>query len=174
MDQSITIAGILIPTRDPLFLTILAIHVPAGLTSVIAGAVAMFSRKGRGKHSRAGLIYYRALLVVFLTMTALAAMRWAHDYHLFILGSLSFVAAFGGHRCLQRHDTWRIRGHIIGLGASYVLLLIAFYVDNGPNLPLWKDLPAVTYWLLPLLVGVPIITWAVLRHPLANARVLGH
>ena len=173
MDQSITIAGILIPTRDPLFLTILTIHVPAGLTCVLAGAVAMFSRKGRGKHSRAGLIYYRALLVVFLTMTALAAMRWAHDYHLFILGSLSFAAVFGGHRCLQRHDTWRIRGHIIGLGASYVFLLMAFYVDNGPSLPLWKDLPAVTYWLLPLLVGAPIITWAILRHPLANARALG-
>jgi hypothetical protein len=33
------------------------------------------------------------------------------------------------------------------------LLLIAFYVDNGKQLPVWKDLPHVTYWLLPLLSG---------------------
>ena len=30
--------------------------------------------------------------------------------------------------------------HITGMGTSYVLLLTAFYVDNGKNLPLWRDL----------------------------------
>ena len=27
------------------------------------------------------------------------------------------------------------------MGASYILLLTAFYVDNGKNLPLWRELP---------------------------------
>ena len=26
------------------------------------------------------------------------------------------------------------------MGLSYILLLTAFYVDNGKSLPLWKDL----------------------------------
>jgi len=28
-----------------------------------------------------------------------------------------------------------------GMSLSYVLMLIAFYVDNGKQLPIWKDLP---------------------------------
>lgn len=170
MDHPITIAGIVIPRSDPLFLSVLAVHVPAGLTCVVAGAVAMLSRKGRGKHTRAGLVYYRAITVVFLTMAALAAMRWSHDYHLFILGCLSFAAAFTGHRLFHRAGMWPIRGHIMGLGSSYIFLLVAFYVDNGPNLPLWRDLPRIAYWLLPTLTGVPIIAWAVFRHPLSPRR----
>jgi hypothetical protein len=27
------------------------------------------------------------------------------------------------------------------MGLSYILMLIAFYVDNGKQLPLWKDQP---------------------------------
>jgi len=45
-------------------------------------------------------------------------------------------------------------------------MLIAFYVDNGRQLPVWKDLPPVTYWLLPLALGLPLILWALFRHPL--------
>jgi hypothetical protein len=39
--------------------------------------------------------------------------------------------------------------HISGMGASYVLLLTAFYVDNGKNLPLWRELPQWAFWILP-------------------------
>ena len=53
-----------------------------------------------------------------------------------------------------------------GLSLSYVLVLIAFYVDNGSQLPIWKDLPHVTYWLLPLLVAAPLLARA---HPLVKA-----
>jgi hypothetical protein len=58
------------------------------------------------------------------------------------------------------------------MGSSYVLLLIAFYVDNGKQLPLWRDLPHFMYWLLPLAVGLPLILHAMLRHPLV--RRWGH
>jgi hypothetical protein len=55
------------------------------------------------------------------------------------------------------------------MGLSYVLLLVAFCVDNGKQLPLWKDLPYFMYWLLPLAIGVPPVIRALLRHPLARA-----
>jgi hypothetical protein len=45
-------------------------------------------------------------------------------------------------------------------------LLTAFYVDNGKQLPLWRNLPHWTYWTLPALVGLPIVVWALLYHPL--------
>jgi len=54
------------------------------------------------------------------------------------------------------------------MGTSYLFLLIAFYVDNGKSLPLWKDLPAAAYWLIPAIVGIPMIVRALLRHPLAH------
>lgn len=170
VDNPITVAGIVIPTNDPKFLAILAIHIPAGLVCVVAGATAMLSRKARGNHTRAGTLYYRSLIVVFATMSALAAMRWVEDYHLFIFGFLSFSAAVTGRRFVSGRGAWRVRAHIIGMGTSYVLLLVAFYVDNGPNLPLWRSLPSPAYWGLPILLGAPLIIRAVTSHPLARAE----
>jgi len=52
------------------------------------------------------------------------------------------------------------------MGASYVLLLTAFYVDNGKSLPLWRELPPIAYWLLPAAIGLPLIIRALFWHPL--------
>jgi hypothetical protein len=49
------------------------------------------------------------------------------------------------------------------MGISYVAMLTAFYVDNGPHLPLWDRLPTLAFWLLPSAAGVPIIARAVRR-----------
>jgi len=69
----------------------------------------------------------------------------------------------------QRWPQWK-RLHIAGMGLSYVLMLIAFYVDNGKQLPLWRDLPHFMYWLLPLVIGLPLIVRALLWHPLVQKR----
>jgi hypothetical protein len=55
------------------------------------------------------------------------------------------------------------------MGVSYILMLTAFYVDNGKNLPLWKELPEIAFWFLPSVVGVPILVYALFRHPLVLA-----
>jgi hypothetical protein len=51
------------------------------------------------------------------------------------------------------------------MGASYVLMIAAFYVDNGKNLPLWRELPQTAFWILPTLVGMPVILYALRSHP---------
>jgi hypothetical protein len=56
--------------------------------------------------------------------------------------------------------------HLTGMGSSYIFMLTAFYVDNGKNLPLWRELPQIAFWLLPSAVGVPLILYALIRHPL--------
>jgi len=58
------------------------------------------------------------------------------------------------------------------MGASYILLITAFYVDNGPNLPLWRELPQIAFWTLPGLVGAPIVLNAFFRHPLVRPASL--
>jgi hypothetical protein len=50
------------------------------------------------------------------------------------------------------------------MSASYVLTLTAFYVDNGHSLPLWKELPTVAYWLIPAVVGAPLIVRALRKY----------
>ena len=49
------------------------------------------------------------------------------------------------------------------MGIAYVAMLTAFYVDNGPHLPLWDRLPTFAFWLLPSAIGAPIIIRAILR-----------
>jgi len=55
------------------------------------------------------------------------------------------------------------------MSLSYVVMLIAFYVDNGKQLPVWKNLPHFTYWLVPIVVASPLIAWALSSHPLVQA-----
>jgi uncharacterized membrane protein len=168
--QNITsVAGIEIPSTDPLFLAvILGVHIPLGLVCVFIGAFAMLSKKRRGRHSTLGTIYFWCLLALAISATLLSAMRWSENYHLFVLGISSFVSAWLGRSALRRRWPFWARLHITGMGLSYVLMLVAFYVDNGKQLPLWKELPHFTYWLLPLLVGSALIVRALLWHALVQ------
>jgi len=167
------ILGDQVGSTAPVFLAFLAVHVLAGLTAVVTGAVAALVRKGSPRHIRAGRWYYLAITVVFVTATVLAALRWRQDYYLFIIGAVAFTAATIGYQHRRRHrpgDT----GHIAGMGVAYVAMLTAFYVDNGPHLPLWDRLPAFMFWLLPTAIGAPIIARAIIhartRHtPLQDA-----
>ena len=166
--QTTVLFGIPISSANPLFLGIVAIHVLFGLAAVITGAGAMLSLKGRGQHSNFGTIYFWCLFGAFLTMSALAFARWQEDYHLFVLGALSFGAAWLG-RTVLRHR-WRQwpRLHLTFMAGSYALMITAFYVDNGKNLPLWRELPLIAFWILPMLVAAPMVLYALLSHPMVQ------
>jgi peptidoglycan/LPS O-acetylase OafA/YrhL len=167
-DGTTNLAGIDIPSANPVFLTVVGVHILLGLVCAITGLVAMLSQKRVGRHPRYGTIYFWCLVGVFVTAASLAVVRWSHDYHLFILGASSFVAAYLGREARRRRWHHWARLHITGMGTSYLLLLIAFYVDNGPKLPLWKELPPIAYWLLPGAIGIPFIVRALLWHPLVR------
>ena len=132
-----------------LFLVFVAIHVAAGLTCVIAGAIAALSKKRPGRHPKFGTVYFWALSVVFVTATVMSLLRWSQDYDLFILGAIAFAAALVGY--FARRIQWEgwATYHVAGMGTSYIVLLTAFYVDNGPKLPLWNLLPMLAFWILP-------------------------
>jgi hypothetical protein len=156
------ILGTEVGSTAPVFLAFLAVHVLAGITAVASGAVAALARKGGPRHIQAGRLYYRAITVVFITAAILAAVRWRQDYYLFILGATAFTAATIGYQHRRRHRPGNT-GHIAGMGTAYVVMVTAFYVDNGPHLPLWDRLPTLAFWLLPSAIGAPIITRAIIR-----------
>ena len=165
-EETIEILGIAVPNESPTFLGLVAVHVLIALAAVVAGVLAMSAKKGVGRHSQMGSLYYWLLAGVFVTASVLSAMRWAHDWHLFVLGTLAFASATLGRLSLRRAGRRRLSLHVSAMGASYILLLTAFYVDNGKNLPLWKELPPILYWTLPAIIGVPIIVRTMRRHPL--------
>lgn len=163
-DHAVVVLGIPLPSSTPMFLGIVAVHVVAGLACTVAGAVAMLAPKRSGRHPSSGGLYYWSLVVVFLSMAALSILRWPANAHLLVLGILSFGAAAVGR--IAKRRLWRLRVHVTGMALSYILLLTAFYVDNGPHLPLWRSLPPLAHWLLPSLVGIPVLIWALTHHPL--------
>jgi uncharacterized membrane protein len=165
-EKTVSFLGIVVPDESSTFLVLVAVHVAIALAAVVAGLVAMGARKGVGLHSRFGALYYWLSSGVFVTATALSAMRWAHDRHLFVLGALAFASATFGRLSLRAARRSRLSVHLSAMGVSYILLLTAFYVDNGKNLPLWRELPAILYWTLPAMIGIPVIARALLRHPL--------
>ena len=152
--------GVPVPSADPVFLAVVRFHILVGIVCVVAGVAAMLSLKRRGRHSTFGTIYYWCLAVVVASATGLSVVRWAENYHLFVLGAVSFVAATVARVALrQRWRNW-VRLHITGMGLSYILMLTAFYVDNGKHLPLWKELPQIAFWLLPGALGIPLVVRA--------------
>jgi hypothetical protein len=162
------IAGLIIHSDDPLFLSIVALHVAAGLVAVMAGLVAMFSRKRRGWHSQSGSVYFWAIGFVFVSATVLALLRGPQDLHLVLLGAAALAAAWIGRSA--RRGRWRnsLRVHLAGMGLSYILMLTAFYVETGDQLPLWRELPPILFWILPAAVGLPFIVHALIWHPLVR------
>jgi hypothetical protein len=157
-----TFFGLEIPDAGPVFAAALVVHILAGLSCVVAGALAATAPKRPGRHPLAGTVYVRGLAVVFGSATVLAAIRWAEDWQLFLIGAIAFTAGTVGYLARRRWRHWACI-HIPAMGVSYIALLTAFYVDNGPHLPLWNRLPALAFWIGPCLIGVPLIVAALAR-----------
>ena len=147
-----------------LFGLVLLVHIPAGLTCVITGAAALLSRKQRGRHPTFGEVYFWALTVVFVTATVLAAVRWTESAYLFVLGAIALAFASVAFRARKRRWPGWLTVHMVGMSLSYIVLLTAFYVDNGPKLPLWNRLPTIAFWVGPSIIGLPLLARALLRH----------
>ena len=148
----------------------LGCHIAAGLTCVVAGALATTAAKRAGRHTVAGSVYFWSLAVVFASATIMALLRFSEDWHLLLIAVVAFSAGSVGY--LARRRRWRgwLRVHLLGMCGSYIALFTGFYVDNGPNLPLWNRLPTITFWVLPSLVGIPLIARAMARRHLTLFR----
>jgi hypothetical protein len=168
------LAAMAIPADGAVFTGALAFHIAAGLTCVTTGALATAAAKRPGRHTIAGGVYIWSLAVVFASATIMAVLRFAEDWHLLLIAVVAFTAGSLGY--LARRRRWRgwLRIHLLGMSGSYIALLTGFYVDNGPNLPLWNRLPTIAFWLLPSLVGIPLIARAMAkRHLTLVTRSIG-
>lgn len=164
------VPAIAISTDGVVFTGALGCHIAAGLTCVVTGALATTAAKRAGRHTVAGSVYFWSLAVVFTSATIMALLRFSEDWHLLLIAVVAFTAGSLGY--LARRRRWRgwLRVHLLGMSGSYIALLTGFYVDNGPRLPLWNRLPTIAFWLLPSLVGIPLIARAMARRQMRLFR----
>jgi hypothetical protein len=150
----------------------LIVHAWAGLTTGMTGVVAFRAPKRRARHPRWGERYLWAYTVVFLTATILSAQRWGTDAYLFFLAALGYGLALCGYAARRfRREPWLMHcfgeqwviAHIIGMIGSYIVLWTAFYVDNAHLIPLLNQLPPLTFWVLPTVIGLPFIVLSISR-----------
>jgi hypothetical protein len=148
---------------------LIGVHIAAGLTAVGSGAAAMLAPKRPGAHPRRGRLYLGALTVIVATAVGIVAAR-PHTAYLLIPGGAALGSAAVGYTA--RRIRWRgwLPYHITGMGLSYIAMLTAFYVDNGPRLPIWKLLPPLTFWFLPAAAGLPLLIRALRRHVATSTR----
>jgi hypothetical protein len=161
---TVEVLGLDVPDAGAVFLVALGVHVLAGATCVVAGAVAAFASKRRGWHPRAGVVYLYGIGVVFATASVMSVIRWEHNWHLFLIATVAFGSALIGWQVRHRRPARWLLWHGLAMAGSYVALLTGFYVDNGSQLPGWDRLPTAAYWLLPAVVGVPLTWWALHRN----------
>jgi len=150
----------------------LVVHALAGLTTGVTGVVAFRAPKRRGAHHRWGKYYLWAYTVVFFTATILSVQRWAADAYLFFLALAGYsfaLAGYGARRFRREPFLARLLGkqwvvaHIVGVIGSYIVLWTAFYVDNAHLIPGLNQLPPLTFWVLPTLIGIPFIIVSISR-----------
>lgn len=171
MEETTDIFGIPVPSTDRTFLAFVAVHILISLIAVLAGLFAMLSDKRKTRHRYFGKAYFWAMVSSFCTVVILSIMRWPHNIHLLSIGVLAITATLIGYRfAINRTLNWT-RYHTICMGTSYILLMTGFYVDNGKNLPFWKLFPQLFFWVFPAVVGIPIIIWALLKHPLNTGKM---
>jgi uncharacterized membrane protein len=170
VEEQTNLFGIHVPSTDKTFLAFVVIHILIALVCVTSGLVAMLSDKNSKRHRDYGTIYFWAMLAAFLTIIILSVMRWPHNIHLLSIGTLSVIFSYAGRRmAASKRSNWT-RLHTICMGASYILLLTGFYIDNGKNLPFWRLFPQWFFWIFPAMIGIPIILYVLKMHPLNRAK----
>lgn len=112
---------------------ILYLHILVGAISLITGAIAILSDKGKKKHKKAGQIYFYAMTGVFVTGIIVASFQF--NRFLFLIAFLSYYTVFSGVRILklkQLHKQQKPKWYdwfagIINSIANLVFVILGIY-----------------------------------------------
>lgn len=78
---------------------VLILHIGAGFTALLAGAVAIATRKGKGRHVAAGRIYFWSMAGVAATALFLSVVR--PNPFLLLISLFSFFLTWSGYRAIH-------------------------------------------------------------------------
>ncbi|OZM56831.1 DUF2306 domain-containing protein [Lottiidibacillus patelloidae] len=141
-----------------MFQLLLTIHIITGTVCLITGLIAMLSKKKKGKHTRSGEIYHWSYVIVFVTAVVMSIIYWEKSAYLFYIALFSYSFALMGYLAVKKKWKNWLGSHIGGMLGSYIGIVTATIVVNIPRIPLLNQLPIIIFWLLPTIIGVPLIT----------------
>jgi hypothetical protein len=133
---------------------LMVLHVGAGAAGLLLGPVAMLAPKRRGRHTRVGIGYQVAIAGVAGSAVGLALLDWRRLWWLALIGVATEAAALGGLWARRRRFRGWLPVHIRLMCGSYISLATALLVVN------WGSPVA---WVLPTLIGTPLIARAASR-----------
>ncbi|GAA2017688.1 DUF2306 domain-containing protein [Pseudokineococcus marinus] len=136
-------------------------HVVAGGAGLLLGPVVMALPKRRDRHGLAGRVYVPVTVVMTTTALALAALDPGRLWGLAIIAAATLTTALAGAALARRRPPGWLAAHVRLMGASYLSFVTAFLLTQ------WSSPLA---WVLPTLVGTPLIALAVHRLPPAARR----
>ncbi len=139
------------------FKTLLIIHILTGIICLITGLCAGFSKKKKGRHTIFGEIYHGSFVLVFITAIAMSILHWEESAYLFYIAIFSYSLALLGYLAAKRRWKNWIGTHIGGMLGSYIGIVTATLVVNATDIPFLNELPILTVWFLPTMIGTPII-----------------
>jgi hypothetical protein len=136
---------------------VLALHIAAGATGLVLGAVVIWLSRERPLLDRRSTAYHWTVLAVSLTAVGLVAFDPSGLWWIAILAVLAYGLAVLGYLAPRsRFRGWE-PAYAHGQGGSYIalvtaLLVVALTVD-GPI----HGVAEVVVWLLPVVIGTHLI-----------------
>lgn len=143
---------------------LLALHITAGLAGLVLGPVAVAAARHPGHHGLAGVAYQAAVVAVTLTALGLVALAPTRLWGLGVIAVATSAAALAGGEVRRRRRPGWLPVHIRLMGGSYLSLVTAALVVS------WSSPLA---WILPTMLGAPLIAAAVHRSAAPAGRTTG-
>lgn len=138
---------------------LLVAHIALGAVGLVLGPIAMRAAKRPGLHTRIGEAYHWVVLGVCLTAIAVALAGWARLWWFVPIALGSYAFALLGYAAAKlRWRGWLI-AHVSGQGGSYIAMVTALLVVNWQLFTGVSGRATLWPWVLPTLVGTPIIAW---------------
>jgi hypothetical protein len=134
---------------------LLTVHISSGTLGLLAGPLAMLVPKRRGWHPRIGRIYQVCVALICVTAVGLAVMQPAL-WWLGVIAVATWAAALTGWLLGRRRPPGWLPWHISLMCGSYISLVTALFVVN-------LGVHAIVAWVLPTVVGSPLIARAAYR-----------
>jgi uncharacterized membrane protein len=118
------------------------VHIVAGSLALIAGTIALFSRKGAIRHRRSGMVFALAMLVMTSTGAVLAALRWERIS--ILAGVLTFYLVCTGVLAVRR-TVEESRGTLtvfmlVAFAVAIAGYAFGFYVRANPKTAGWAPM----------------------------------
>lgn len=140
-----------------MFNVFLGIHIAAGALCLLVGLVAGLAKKKKGIHTKAGEVYHGSYVVVFVTALVMSIWHWSESSYLFYIALFSYSLALTGYIAGKRKKKNWLVVHISGMLGSYIGILTATLVVNAHRIPIVNEIPAIFIWILPTIIGSPLI-----------------